>query len=94
MDMENLEFFGDRIFFEEIKPERKSAGGIYLPESKFEADFKKGKCLYVGDLVTKIKPGDIFYYENYDEKDFVTSIQERTKLITVPEEYVVAKEKS
>ena len=81
---------GKFIIVEEERQSYRSKGGLMLTgEDKIGMKYRKGKIKSVGDLVTKLKKGNIIYYnkatshEARIEGDIYTVILERDVAVVI-----------
>tara|TARA_Y100000114_G_scaffold31941_1_gene27505 strand:+ start:1618 stop:1875 length:258 start_codon:yes stop_codon:yes gene_type:complete len=85
-----MKAIGKFIVVEENRESYKSKGGLLLTgEDKVGMTYRKGKIKSVGDLITKLKEGDIIYYNKIHsheariEGDIYTVLQERDVAVVI-----------
>ena len=81
---------GKFIITKEEREAYKSKGGLLLTgEDRIGMNFRKGEIVSVGDLITKLKPGQTIYYnksmthEARIEGDIFTVLQERDVAVVI-----------
>lgn len=74
---------GNRVLYEIVKFETKSAGGIYLSEDtvKSEVDVEKGKVMSYGPVVDNFQVGDIITVTKHAYKTAVKVNNKPYKLV-------------
>ena len=60
--MSNITAVDDKIIAIPIEQERKTPGGLVVPESAGQLPQEAGRVISVGEKVVNVKEGDVIYY--------------------------------
>jgi chaperonin GroES len=63
--MDKFEPFGDRVLLEFHEEERKTKGGLFVPETSRNRKMARGRVLRTGPDCAKVKKGAIVYFGQY-----------------------------
>lgn len=83
-----MQAVGDRIIIEEVKEEVVTNNGLaWSTADTKKIRYPKGKVITVGDLVNRVKDGDIIHYDTH--RAFETVIDQQPVLVIRESDVVV-----